>query len=384
MDDAGPDGEVRNVELIGESIRCAFTALRLSLRLDIPIELPHDAGNNLPFNIGLTVAPTVRHITPMKTKRALLVLAFAAALPAAHAQTGKWPDKPVRVIVPFPPGGTTDVVARTFAPRLSEEYGQQFIVDNRGGAGGAIGAEIAARTNPDGYTIIVVTSSYAPNAALYKLPYDPVKGIAPISMISILPFILVVHPSVKANNLKEFVELVRAQPGVLNIGSPGTGSTPHLASELFQQMARIKMVHVAYKGDGPALTDLIGGQIQTLLATELVLGAQIKAGKLRALAVTTAQRSPAMPDLPTIGEVVPGYAVDGWAGMWAPGGTPKEIVARLNQSVARILKLPEVQERLRAGGAEPAHSTPEGFAHAIARDIATWAKVVKDGNIKVD
>ena len=320
----------------------------------------------------------------MKTIRALLVLALAAALPAAQAQTGKWPDKPVRVIVPFPPGGTTDVVARTFAPRLAEEYGQQFVVDNRGGAGGAIGAEIAARANPDGYTIIVVTSSYAPNAALYKLPYDPVKGIAPISMISILPFILVVHPSVKAGNLKDFIEHARAQPGVLNFGSPGTGSTPHLAGELFQQMARIKMVHVAYKGDGPALTDLLGGQIQTLLATELVLGAQIKAGKLRALAVTTAQRSPAMPELPAIGEMVPGYAVDGWAGMWAPAGTPREIVARLNQSVARILKLPEVQERLRAGGAEPAHSAPEGFAQAIARDIATWSKVVKAGNIKVD
>jgi tripartite-type tricarboxylate transporter receptor subunit TctC len=320
----------------------------------------------------------------MKTRRALLILALAAALPAAQAQTGKWPEKPVRVVVPFPPGGTTDVVARTFAPQLSEEYGQQFIVDNRGGAGGAIGAEIAARANPDGYTIIVVTSSYAANAVLYKLPYDPVKGIAPISMISILPFILIVHPSVKAGNLKEFIELARAKPGVLNFGSPGTGSTPHLAGELFQQMSRTKFVHVAYKGDGPALTDLLGGQIQTLLATELVLGAQIKAGKLRALAVTTAKRSPSMPDLPAIGEVVPGYSVDGWAGMWAPAGTPKEIVSRLNQSVARILKLPEVQERLRAGGAEPVPSTPEGFARAIAQDIATWSKVVKAGNIKVD
>ena len=336
------------------------------------------------MNIGSTVTPTVIHIAPMKTRRALLVLALAAALPAAQAQTGKWPEKPVRVVVPFPPGGTTDVVARTFAPQLSEEYGQQFIVDNRGGAGGAIGAEIAARANPDGYTIIVVTSSYAANAVLYKLPYDPVKGIAPISMISILPFILVVHPSVKAGNLKDFIELARAQPGVLNFGSPGTGSTPHLAGELFQQMSRTKFVHVAYKGDGPALTDLLGGQIQTLLATELVLGPQIKAGKLRALAVTTAKRSPSMPDLPAIGELVPGYAVDGWAGMWAPAGTPREIIARLNQSVARILKQPEVQERLRAGGAEAAHSTPEGFASAISQDIATWSKVVKAGNIKID
>jgi tripartite-type tricarboxylate transporter receptor subunit TctC len=320
----------------------------------------------------------------MKRRRALLVLALAAALPAAQGQTGKWPEKPVRVVVPFPPGGTTDVVARTFAPRLSEEYGQQFVVDNRGGAGGAIGAEIAARANPDGYTIIVVTSSYAANAVLYKLPYDPVKGIAPISMISILPFILVVHPSVNAGNLKEFIELARAQPGVLNFGSPGIGSTPHLAGELFQQMTRTKMVHVAYKGDGPALTDLLGGQIQAMVATELVLGPQIKARKLRALAVTTAQRSPAMPDLPAIGELVPGYSVDGWAGMWAPAGTPKEIVSRLNQSVAHILKLPDVQERLRAGGAEPAHSTPEAFARAITQDIATWSKVVKAGNIRID
>ena len=320
----------------------------------------------------------------MKTASVLLLFALAAALPAVQAQTGKWPDKPVRVIVPFPPGGTTDIVARTFAPKLSEEYGQQFIVDNRGGAGGAIGAEIAARANADGYTIIVVTSSYAANAVLYKLPYDPVKGIAPVSMISILPFILAVHPSVKAGNLKEFIELLRAQPGVLNFGSPGTGSTPHLAGELFQQMSKTKLVHVAYKGDGPALTDLLGGQIQTILATELVMGAQIKAGKVRALGITTAKRTPAMPDLPAIGELVPGYAVDGWAGLWAPAGTPLAIVSRLNQSVARILKLPEVQERLRAGGADAAPSTPEAFARVIAQDIATWSKVVKAGNIKIN
>ena len=320
----------------------------------------------------------------MKTTRVLLLLTIVAALPAVQAQTGKWPDKPVRVIVPFPPGGTTDIVARTFAPKLSEEYGQQFIVDNRGGAGGAIGAEIAARANADGYTIIVVTSSYAANAVLYKLPYDPVKGIAPVSMISILPFILAVHPSVKAGNLKEFIELLRAQPGVLNFGSPGTGSTPHLAGELFQQMSKTKLVHVAYKGDGPALTDLLGGQIQTILATELVMGAQIKAGKVRALGITTAKRTPAMPDLPAIGEQVPGYAVDGWAGLWVPAGTPLAIVSRLNQSVARILKLPEVQERLRAGGADAAPSTPEAFARVIAQDIATWSKVVKAGNIKIN
>ena len=320
----------------------------------------------------------------MKITGLVCSLAFAAAVPAAQSQTTKWPDKAVRVIVPFPPGGTTDVVARTFAPKLAEEYGQQFVVDNRGGAGGAIGAEIAARANPDGYTIVVVTSSYAANGVLYKLPYDPVKGIAPVSMISVLPFILAVHPSVKAGTLKEFIELARTQPGWLNFGSPGTGSTPHLAGELLQQMSKSRLTHVAYKGDSPALTDLLGGQIQTMIATELVLGAQIKAGKVRALASTTAKRPPTLPDLPTIGELVPGYAVDGWAGLWVPAGTPKDIVARLNQSVARILKLPDVQERLRAGGAEPVHSTPEGFARVIASDIATWSKVVKAGGIKLN
>ena len=313
-----------------------------------------------------------------------MLLAAALTVRAQPAQAEKWPDKAVRVIVPFPPGGTTDVVARTLAPKLSEDYGQQFVVDNRGGAGGAIGAEIAARANPDGYTLAVVTSSYAANAVLYKLPYDAVKGIAPVSMISVLPFILAVHPSVKAGTLKEFIDLARAQPGVINFGSPGNGSTPHLAGELFQQLSKTRFTHVAYKGDGPAVTDLIGGQIQTIIATELVLGAQIKAGKVRALATTSARRAPTLPDLPAIGEQVPGYAVDGWAGLWAPAGTPKEIIARLNQSVARILKQPDMQERLRTGGAEPVPSTPEGFARVIAQDIATWAKVVKAGGIKLN
>ena len=320
----------------------------------------------------------------MKRKHALLLLALASALPAAQAQTGKWPDKPVRVVVPMPAGGTSDVIARLFTSRLSDEYGQQFIVDNRAGAGGSIGAESVARANPDGYTVIIVPSSYAANAALYKLPYDPVEGIAPISMIQVVPFILAVNPSVKATNLKEFIELARAQPGVLNFGTPGTGSTPHLAGELFQQMTGTKWVHVAYKGDGPALADLLGGQIHINIATAVVLDPQIKVGKVRALAVTTEKRSPTMPDLPAIGELIPGYTVDGWSGMWAPAGTPKEIVMRLNQSLACILKLPEIQERLRAVGAEPAHSTPEGFGQKVARDIATWSKVVKASNIKIN
>lgn len=320
----------------------------------------------------------------MKLIHLLLLLALATMLPLAQGQTGKWPDKPVRVVVPMPAGGTSDVLARLFTSRLSDEYGQQFIVDNRAGAGGSIGAESVARANPDGYTVIIVPSSYAANAALYKLPYDPVEGITPISLIQVVPFILAVNPSVKATNLKEFIALGRAQPGVLNFGTPGTGSTPHLAGELFQQMTGGKWVHVAYKGDGPALAELLAGQIQINIATAVVLDPHIKIGKVRALAVTTEKRSPTMPDLPAIGEMIPGYAVDGWTGMWAPAGTPKEIVLRLNQSLARILKVPEIQERLRTFGAEPTPSTPEGFRQKITRDIAQWSKVVKAGNIKIN
>jgi len=233
----------------------------------------------------------------MKTGRALLLLALATALPEAQAQIGKWPDKPVRVVVSFTPGGTADVVARMVAPRLSEEFGQQFIVDNRAGAGGAIGTEIVVRANPDGYTILVGASSYATNAALYKLPYDPITGIAPVTLITTGPFIVTVHPSVKAANLKEFIELVRAKPGSLTFGSSGTGTVPHLATELFLQMTNTHMVHVPYKGGAPAIVDLLGGQIQFFFGGPLVLSPHIHAGKLRGLAVTSEQRSSVMSGL---------------------------------------------------------------------------------------
>jgi len=252
------------------------------------------------------------------------------------------------------------------------------------GAGGALGAEIGARANPDGYTLVVVTSSYAANAVLYRLPYDPVKGIAPVSMISVLPFILAVHPTVKATQLKDFMELARSQPRAINFGSPGTGSTPHLAGELLQQMSQTTWTHIAYKGDGPALTDLLGGQIQAVFATELVLGSQIKAGKVRALGITTAKRVAALPDIPAIGEVVPGYLVDGWAGIWAPAGTSPAIIKKLNRSITRILKSQEIIDRLHAGGADPAPSSPEEFAHVIQRDIKTWSKVVEKGQIQLN
>jgi len=320
----------------------------------------------------------------MKRISGLLLLTLVASLPAVHAQSGKWPERPVRVIVPFPPGGSPDVVARLLAPRLSEEFGQQFVVDNRTGASGTIGSEIAVRANPDGYTLAVVPSSYATSAALYKLSYDPVRGIAPIAMIAAGPSILVAHPSVKATNLKEFIELLRAQPRTLNFGSSGSGTTPHLMVELFMQMTRTEMVHVPYKGAGPSVAGVIGGQIQVTVGSVPAFIQHLKSGRVRALAVTTEQRSPAMPDVPAMAEFVPGYSVSGWNGMWAPAGTPKEIVSRLNQALGRMLKQPDIQERLRASGREPAHSTPEEFARVIARDIAMWSKVVKSGNIKLE
>ena len=313
----------------------------------------------------------------MKEKGALLLLALAATLPAAQAQTGKWPEKPVRMVVPFAPGGGTDILARIIAPRLSQEFGQQFIVDNRGGAGGTIGTEIVVRADPDGYTISLVASSYATAPVLYKLPYDPIKGIAPISLTDTGPFILAVNPSVKAANMKELIALARAKPGSLNYGSSGTGGTMHLAGELFGQMTGTDSVHVPYKGTGPAVIDLIGGQIQFIFANGPSVLPHVKAGKLRAVAVTTQRRSPAMPDLPTVGESVPGYLATSWHGMLAPAGTPRAIVSRLNQALAHVLKQPNVQEVLHSQGLEPTHSTPEEFSRMIAEDIARWSKVMK-------
>ena len=307
----------------------------------------------------------------MRTRFALL-LALATALPAAQAQIGKCPAKPVRVIVPFPAGGTVDIIARLLTPRLSHEFGQQFIVDNRPGGGSSIGAEIAARANPDGSTVIVVASSYAANATLYKLPYDPITGIAPVTLITTGRFIVVVHPSVKATNLKEFIVLARAKPGTVNFGSPGNGSAPQLAIALFQQMAKIEMVHIPYKGDAQVITDLLGGQIQFYVSSPLVLSPHINAGKLRALAVTSEQRSPVMPDLPAVNELVPGYSAVNWFGMWAPLGTPKEIVSQLNQAIGRILRQPDVRDRFESEGMETAHNTPEEFSRYLAQDIAKW------------
>ena len=320
----------------------------------------------------------------MKALFAWSTCLFAATISSAAAQTSKWPEKPVRVVVPFAAGGSTDIIARVLAARLTQEFGQQFVIDNRGGAGGSTGAEIVVRANPDGYTLIIVATSYATNAALYKLQYDPVKAITPVGLLHSGPFLLAVNNGVSAASVKDFIELMRAKPSAFNFGSSGIGGATHLATELFKQMTNTQATHVPYKGDAPAISDLIGGQVQFIMSSVPALIQHVKGGKVRALAVTTAQRWPELSDLPAVAETVPGYEHTSWNGMWGPAGMPKEIVNRLNVTLERLLKLPDVQERLKADGRAPAHTSPEEFARIIARDIAKWSKVVKAGNIKVN
>lgn len=318
------------------------------------------------------------------TKRfAFLLLAFAAASPVAHGQALRWPERPVRLVVPLSPGGSVDTVARLVSARLSAHLGQHFVVDNRAGAGGTIGAAIVANAEPDGYTLLMMSGAFAGSAALYRLSYDPVKDIAPIALIASGPLWLVAHPSVEASHLKELIGLARAKPGVLSFGSGGTGSATHLAMELFRQMTNTQMVHIPYKGGGAAIADLLSGRIQLYMAPGPLVMSHIKAGRLRALGVTSEHRSTTMPDLPAINEIVPGYVAAFPYGMGAPGRTSRQIIVRLNSVLGRILKEPEVVERLRAGGNEPAHTTPEEFARATQQDIAKWKRVVKEGNLKV-
>jgi tripartite-type tricarboxylate transporter receptor subunit TctC len=319
----------------------------------------------------------------MKRVLACIALAVAMLAQTAYAQTPGWPARPVRIIVPFTPGGTTDRIARLYAAHLSKTLGQQFIVDNRAGASGTIGSELIARAQPDGHTLGIVPSSFAINAVLYKLPYHPVTGIAPVGMIVNGSLILTVHPSVPAAGLKEFVALARAKPDYLRYGSTGAGTNLHLAGALFEQMGKLRMVHVPYKGQGPAVLDLVAGEIHLMFSGAGTMMPHIKAGKLRGLAQTMEKRSTLLPDLPAVAEMFPGYSADFWTAVLAPRGTPREIVARLNQEIGRFLS-PDMRARLSSDGIQPAHTTPEELGRIIEREIATWGKVVKAANIKAD
>ncbi len=313
---------------------------------------------------------------------ALLVLAAATA-GTSVAQT--YPSKPVRIIAPFAPGGGTDFIARLIAQKLTERLGQQVIVENKPGAGGNLGAEFAVKSPPDGYTLLLIAGSYTVNPSLYKLSFDPVNDISPIVQLSQGPFVVAVHPSVPAKTLKELIDYARREPDKLSYASAGSGSITHLASELFMQMANIRVVHVPYKGTGPALNDTIAGNTQLIFGSVSTTLQFIKSGRLRGLAVTTAKRIPAAPDLPTVAEAgVPGYEVVLWHGLVGPKGLPGPVVERLNQAANDALKSKDVADLLATDGVAPAGGAPETFRALIKADIERWSKVVKQANIKID
>ena len=328
---------------------------------------------------------------PVCAGRTVLALACAALLVAATGgaqadPAAAYPSKPIRLIVPFASGGGTDVTARAIAQKLTEAWGQPVVVDNKPGANGTIGVDIAAKAAPDGYTLTMISSSHTVNVSLYRsLPYDLVRDLAPITQATTQPYALVVTPSLPAKSVAELVALAKAKPGTLNYGSSGIGGLSHLSGALFASLAGIKLTHIPYKGGAPAMTDVIGGQIDMLFSTLLQSHAHIEAGKLRALAVTTARRSPASPQLPTMIEAgVPGFEVSGWYGVLAPAGTPPAIVAKLNREMVRILHLPSVRAHLATDGSEPVGSTPDEFAAHIRSEIAKWRRVVADAGIKAE
>jgi tripartite-type tricarboxylate transporter receptor subunit TctC len=309
---------------------------------------------------------------------------FALAMTAGMATAQTYPSKSIRIVVPWPPGGGTDVVARTVAQKMHETLGQPAIVDNRAGANGIIGADLVAKALADGYTVLITIASHTINPTLYsKLPYDTLADLAPVSLLAEYPFVITVHPSVPAKTIKELIAFAKSHPGQLSYASSGNGSGPHLGMELFKSMAGIDMVHVPYKGAGQAMTDLVSGQVQVFLNNFLAGMAMIRAGKLRALAVTSLKRSPVAPELPTVAEAgIPGYAVTGWYGMFVPAATPAPVVATLHAGVVKAIRSKEVSDRLSSEAAVIVGSTPREFADFLKAEIAKWAAVIKKANIR--
>ena len=297
-----------------------------------------------------------------------------------------YPNRPVRVVVPYPPGGGTDIVARTVAQKMTENLGQPLIVDNRAGANGIIGADQVAKSRPDGYTVLITIASHAINPTLYaKLPYDTNTDLLPVSLLAQYPFVITVHPSVPAKTIKEFIAFAKTHRNQLSYASSGVGSGPHLGLELFNTMTGIEMVHVPYKGAGAAMTDLISGQVQVFLNNFLAGMPMIRAGKLRALALTSVKRSSAMPELPTVAESgVPGFSVTGWYGMLVPAGTPAPVLNTLHDAVVKALKSKDVNDRLSGEAAEPVGSTPQEFADFLRTEIDKWASVIKKAGVRAE
>ena len=326
----------------------------------------------------------------MTIRLTALSLALAACAPLMLAQLAgaqQYPTKPVRMVVPFPPGGGTDIMARTIALKLTESLNTQVVVDNRGGAGGTIGTDLAAKAAPDGYTLLLGSvSTISINPSLYKkLPFDTLTDLAPISLMASTPSMLVVTTGLPAKSVKELIALAKAKPGQLNFSSAGSGTSHHLGGELFKLMTGVDIVHIPYKGTAPAVTDLVAGQVSMMIANMPSVLPMVKAGKLRALAVTSLKRSPTTPDLPTVAESgIPGFEVDVWYGVLTTGRTPKTIIARINADMKKILAAADVRERLAAQGAEAVSSSPEEFATRIKADITKWAKVVKNSGAQAE
>src|SRR5450631_2971519 len=347
------------------------------------------ASERLLESRSITRIPTEASVRqPSLSGRGLRVAAAILLLALSSMATGQaYPSKPIRLVVPFPPGGSLDVVARAIGQKLTEAWGQPVVIDNRPGAGGNIGADLVAKSAPDGYTILEgALSTHAVNVSLYaKMPYDPIKDFAPITLVAVTPNVLVLNASFPFNTVPELIAYARANPGKLSFGSGSNGSAGHLAGELFKTDAHIDMVHIPYKGGAPALQALLAGDTQLMFDNLANSMQQVRAGKLKAVAITTAKRSTLVPELPTLSETgLPGFDIYTWWGFMAPAGTPKEIVAKWNTEVTRILNTPEMKAFFAQQGAEPAPDTPEQFAALIKSEIPKYAKIVKDSGAKVD
>ncbi len=312
--------------------------------------------------------------------------ALCAATIATAATAQPYPSKPVRIVVPFPPGGAVDIVGRTLGEKLAQSMGQQFIVDNRSGAGGVIGSEIVARSAPDGYTLLTVSSAHATNPTLFpKIPYNTGRDFAPVSLVASSSYMLVAHPSMPVKNIRELIGLAKTRPGQLDYSGGSIASLPHLSGELFNLMAGVKMIYVPYKGSAQVTTAVLAGEVPLMFSNMLAIMPFVQSGRFRALGVTGTKRVPGAPEVPTIAESgLPGYEVTGWYGLLAPAGTPKDIVARLSTQTAAAMRAPDIVNRYSSEGADPVGSTPEIFAEVILLDTAKWAKVIKASGARID
>jgi len=322
----------------------------------------------------------------MKHSLAPPLLAFAALMHGSPADAQSYPVKPIRIIVPYAPGGSTDVVFRILAPRLTENLGQQVLIENRPGAASTVGLDLVAKAPPDGYTVGISNIAYGANPTLYKkMPFDAEKDLVPVSLVSIVTMVLSVHPSVPARSVKQLIALAKSKPGTLNYGSAGNGSANHLATARFTYMTGIDMVHVPYKGGGPAVVSIVSGETAVLFATIPSAIQHFKTGKLVPLGVSRAQRNAALPDVPTIAEAaVPGYEAIEWNGVMVPAGTPPAVINRLHQAVVKAVAIPEVKERVNGLGADLVGNTPDEFRAFLKNELATWSKVVKEVGMRID